>query len=154
MPRATTIERRIVDEALLALLVASVPQAEGNPFPVILVDDPLPTTEKYAILTPIPSGEILGGSLNAPETDVAVEYDVTCVGADRRQAQWAADKVRKIMVGTDAGGGLLYPLTVEGHGELWRSQEGPIGGVTVVSGVRQVVDSYRVGVTRIDDPEE
>ncbi len=151
MPDPVVVKRRVLDEAVLSVLDG---QAS---FPVMLGELAGLTDEeiedgKYAILTPIPSGEALGGPpLTAPDADQAIEYDVTAVGKDRRQAGWVADECRRILLSRSATGALLYAVSADGHSELDRSPAGPTGAVTLLDGIYQAVDSYRVSVSRIPD---
>lgn len=123
-------------------------------------DGKLDAPDPYIVVHPIESGSFeaesggsLGPPMTAPEADAALEYDVTSVGKDRRQAGWVADRARRVMTGRTATGALVVPLVVEGHHEMDRSSAGPIGAVTLLSGVYQAVDSYRVTVSRDDDPD-
>ncbi len=47
--------------------------------------------KKYCIVYPLPGG-MFDGSLGCPDDDASLIYQVTCVGADRPQCEWVADK--------------------------------------------------------------
>lgn len=148
---AAVIKRRKVDEGLLQLLV------EELQFEVGLVDPPeVARAEgaeenddlKYVILQPIEGGEFYGAPWTAPEQDVELPYQVTCVGVDWRMATWVADEVRRVMCARDAHGVLVHELTLEEHTVMDREQITPIGVPRLESGAYQVVDSYTVKVER------
>lgn len=142
-----TINRGDVDEAVHKLVDSNIRCRVGLiDIPEGAVDD---RSQGYAVVTPIPSGSYTDDSgqplsppLIAGEDAATVEYDVAAVGHDRRQAQWVATRVREIMLGP-------LPLEAHGHVEIGRSPAGPIGAVTLVDGVWQAVESYRVTVQRI-----
>jgi hypothetical protein len=140
----TTIKRRLVDEALLGMLVHELQ------FPVTFnrVPDNAHELQTYAVLTPIDSGETHGPPLAAPDADASLEYDITAVGQDDRQVSWVADQVRRVMLGRSASGSLLVDLIIEEHTAVDRWSPGPIGAPRLESGVYQAVDSYRLEVSR------
>ena len=138
------VKRRAVDEALFTMLQT----AAGTEFDVGLVD--LPTgSMKYALIEPVAAaGMFFGPPWAAPEADAGVGYNVLCVGADRRQAGWVADEVRRIICDRDGAGALVTTMTIVGHAVMDREQVGPIGAVQEITGVYQTHDQYRVKVSR------
>jgi hypothetical protein len=52
----------------------------------------------YVVVYPIPGGDTTGTLAN-PDDDVVLVYQVTCVGTDRRQAEWLADKAFALVAG-------------------------------------------------------
>lgn len=52
----------------------------------------------YVIVYPL-SGGTFDGTLGCPDDDAELVWQVTCVGADRRQCEWTADKVNGALVG-------------------------------------------------------
>lgn len=140
------VKRRNIDDAVLEMLTRALSFPVGFALVPEGVDFARP---KYAVLTPVDNtGETYGPPLAAPEADAALEYDVTSVGEDRRQAAWIADEVRRIMVGRNAHGAFLADLDAQGHYVDSREGVGVIGAPRLESGVWQVVDSYRVRVSR------
>lgn len=157
MPDLTTIRRGVVDDALHELLARKL--AELNPRVLCGLAE-LPegvdlAQPRYCIVTPIPGGILNGPPMTAPEADVTLNYDVTSVGGDRRQANWIAGQVRRVLAGRTTTGALTYPLVCRGHAELDRgSADGGIGAATLLRSVWQSVDSYLLTVSRVADGEE
>lgn len=145
------IVRRFVDEGVHALVNTNVR------FEVGLIDPPdvalsNPPADQYAIMYPIPGEGPYIPCLTGVESDVTLYYQVTSVGADRRQASWVADQVRRAWSDRDpATGAFIYECTVEDHIVQDRAAEG-IGAPALESGVYQVVDTYSVKVSRADAP--
>lgn len=144
---SSTIKRRLVDDAITEFLRTNV--QHGITVSFNRLPDNAHELEFYALIRPIDSGESHGPPLAAPDADVSLEYDITSVGQDDRQAAWVADDVRRVMLGRNPNGGLLFDLVIEEHtaGDRWAP--GPIGAPRLESGVYQTVDSYRVEVSRV-----
>jgi len=64
----------------------------------------------YAIVYSIEGGS-LSGSLANPQEDGEFVFQVQCVGGMRKQAQWLADKVRDVVLGTSSSPAVAVPLT-------------------------------------------
>ena len=143
----STIKRRLVDDAITDFVSTNV--QHGIVVAFNRLPDNAQSIETYAVIRPIDSGGTYGPPLAAPDADASLEYDITSVGQDDRQAAWVADDVRRVMLGRDPNGGLLLDLVIEEHtaGDRWAP--GPIGAPRLESGVYQVVDSYRVEVSRV-----
>lgn len=58
---------------------------------------PADGTLPYAVVTPLADGDY-DGPMNDWQADVAMEWQVTSVGATRSQAQWMQDKCRDAML--------------------------------------------------------
>lgn len=59
---------------------------------------PTGASEKYAVVYAIPGGNAYG-TLGARHDDAELIYQVTCVGKDRKQAEWVADKAMGLLAG-------------------------------------------------------
>lgn len=143
-----TVKRRLIDEAVHALLVAECPFPVGLATRPELVDPGEP--HKYVIVFPAASiGSAALGPNAAPEADIECAYDVRSHGKDRRQAQWVADFVRGVLFSRQPWGAPVHTFEFgEGHAEMGRSPMGGVGAATLTANVWQVVDSFVVTVTR------
>ncbi len=61
-------------------------------------------TAGYVVVYSLPGGSI-DGTLGAPNDDASVMYQLTSVGADRRQCEWVADRARQVILSA------VMPLT-------------------------------------------
>lgn len=105
------IERRLVTEALEALLAAAtgkpcgtgaLPLVEGRPA------EPPYTVVRSLTLT------LDGAPFTDLHEDSGTSYQVECVARSHAQAEWLADRVRTGVLGRDARGAWLHALTVPG----------------------------------------
>ena len=55
-----------------------------------------PTGAGYVVVYSIAGGETMG-SVDAPRSDAAANFQVTSVSSDPRQARWLVDKVRSLL---------------------------------------------------------
>lgn len=105
------VSQRLHTDGVIAALEAvdelNVGDATGK-------DLPLP----YAVVYAIPGGDS-SGTLERPDEDAELVYQVTCVGKSRRQAEWAVDK---------AMSALLDGFAVEGR-EITRVWVDSFGGI-------------------------
>jgi len=91
----------------------------------------------YVVVHPMPGGTA-EGTLAAPNVDAAVDYQFTCVGANRAQAEELADDVRAVI--------LAAALTVANREVIHRRLDflgGAIRDDTVQPAVYMVPDRYR-----------
>lgn len=142
MPRLAPVQ--LFTNALLDMLAAEMRVGDH--------EVPKDRTFPYSILyqlddAPPPDGPVLTG----PEEDLAIGFQITSVGSGRKQAQWQADRVRRVMVGRNSEGGLLFPLPiVAGWTVAGRLGAAP-GGVAVEGSAPtllfQVPDRYTLHVT-------
>lgn len=73
----------------------------------IPADRTLPYVILYQISdAPLPTGPELTG----PEEDASIGFQITSVGSGRKQAQWQADKIRRLLVGRATDGSLMSTL--------------------------------------------
>lgn len=79
------------DEHTQALL--SVLQATGRPVGDAVA--PPAASAPYVVL--YPQSGTRGGPIADPDADAALTYQFTCVGRDRRGAQWLADRVADVV---------------------------------------------------------
>lgn len=148
----STVIRETCDTAVGAFWDANVP------FDVGLVDAPpnwvnaVPTDVEnfqYAIVTPLPSDGPYVRCLTGVENEVELRYNVLSVGADRRQATWVADQMRKVWSDREpVQGNFVNVLTITSHVVMDRGQAGEFGAPQLESGLYQVVDTYYVRVSR------
>lgn len=101
-----------VDAVLAALAGAGLTVGDGG------APATVPSSRRYAVVYPDP-GQVLTESLADSRTDLALWFQVTCVGPTAEQARWVANKVRSV---------LFSPLSVSGRA-LWRAEE--LGGPPV-----------------------
>lgn len=144
---------RITDAVEVALTTALNPSPPAVPYPVGTVNAPPGITDgagkvnkPHAIIQPIPSGTI-SGDLDEPDGMPTLEYQVTYIGLNRKQAEWMADEGRDVMIERTAGGQFMHGITPVGSYVVDRSVA-LYGGVTSeVPGTYTVVDSYYLVVT-------
>src|SRR5580765_6019273 len=95
--------------------------------------------EAYTILFPI-GGGMTTGTLRNPDEVAASVYQLSCVGATRRQAEWLADHHRNVLLAT--------PLTVTGRKVMLVRFEAFLGtmreDVVGQPPIFQTVDRYRI----------
>jgi hypothetical protein len=58
---------------------------------------------RYCVVYPIPGGS-LDGTLEDPNEDAELVFQVTCVGTTREQAEWVSDKVLGLLTGMTVAG--------------------------------------------------
>lgn len=96
----------------------------------------------YVVVHPMPGGTA-DGTMSAPNTDVAADYQFTCVGATRAQAEEIADDVRAVL--------LPAALTMAGTRAVIHRRLDFLGGAirddTVQPAVWFVPDRYRIFTT-------
>jgi hypothetical protein len=141
----TIIEPDLVTTAILTMLNAALP------FEVY--DHAAPTSRAfpYAVLYKIPGGASWGPWLYDPDADRTMVYQVDGVGQRRDQAEWAAGKIDRVMVGR-VNGQFEYPLALPGSVALCDRMRTELGGGVEVEGLQPnwtftVPNRYEVSVT-------
>lgn len=107
MPPTTSVDRRPVTSAIVAMLAA----AHGRP--VGDGEAPADTTLPYSVVFEVPGGGFEGPAFAAPDADAAFVYQVTSVGERRDQAGWMADQNRRALLGRDAAGVFVHAIASE-----------------------------------------
>lgn len=148
------MKRVRITDAFEAMLVAGFnPAPPAVPYPVGTVNAPPGITDgagkvnkPHVIIHPIPSGTI-SGDLDDPDGMPTLEYQVTYIGLNRKQAEWMASTGQEIITGRTVGGQFMHGITpVEGY--VVDRSVALNGGVTSeVPGTYTVVDSYYLVVT-------
>jgi len=101
-------------------------------------------TRLYYVLFPIAgaSGE---SSTRDPYELVTVEFQLRAVALNRKQAEWASEQARIVMVGRTTSGGFAFPMTPQGSGFVVDRSVALFGGVTSdAPGTFEVNDSFYV----------
>ncbi|MFD5878503.1 hypothetical protein [Streptomyces yangpuensis] len=105
------IERRIVTDALAALLGT----ATGKPCGIGAL--PLvggkPAETPYTVLRSL-TLSLAGAPFTDLHEDASTHYQVDCIARQHTQAEWLADRVRTGVLGRDAAGQWLRPLSIPG----------------------------------------
>ncbi len=141
------VKRYLVDEAVAELLRSNVRDGLDVGVGVLPVDDDV-VPAKYVVLYPVPGGGVTGPDAT-PEADVRLWYQATCVGVDRRQTQWVADEVARVLFSRGRPGNLAFPLVLgDGLVEMGRSAPAGRGAATFLEGVWQTIEQIEVVVTR------
>lgn len=84
----------------------------------------------HCIVYLIPGGGFSGPILSAPDADVSLILQVTSVGKQRRQAQWMADLVRRVVLARTSSGAFQVQLdSPVGWAVIDRRPVGGPGGV-------------------------
>jgi hypothetical protein len=109
MPPQLASFRTHTDAVVLALRTAELTVFDAAP-PALDVDGggadwgwqgPRPGAgqfKPYVIVYPL-SGGIFDGTLGCPDDDASLTWQLTCVGAVRRQCEWMADRALAALVG-------------------------------------------------------
>lgn len=108
----TLPKARLVTDALLTVLSSApvligdgeTPAGGGYPG-----GNPLKAFVPYANLHPL-AGGVTGGSLERPDDDARIIYQVTSVGSTREQAEWVSDETQDVL--------LSLPVSVDGRDVL------------------------------------
>ena len=105
--------------------------------------DPQHPDLPYGVLYTI--GTTGSGPWADPDVDLEVIIQLTCVGFNRKQAQWMSDQARDVLVGRQAGD-FAHAMDPQGFSVAHRWTSGL--GATVRSGDRlfEVPDTYRIKV--------
>lgn len=85
------LSQRAHTDAVIATL-------ETFDLPVGDAEKPAGDHDRYCVVYPVPGGD-LGGTLEEPDDDAELVYQVTCVGTTREQAEWVADKAIGLLDG-------------------------------------------------------
>lgn len=138
---------RLLDDAVLAALRSGSgrPIADGrfadddDPAVALATGDPrtIRAAAPWGLLFPLDGGT-RSGPMSDPHADAVCAYQVTCVGADRHQARWMADKVTSVVESA--------AITPTGLTVTYRDLEQP-GGVTPEGIVWNAFVRFRLWVT-------
>lgn len=139
------LERLIGDETGKAVGVARVPYTLNGQAPAF----------PYVIIFPMRRGLLYGPPMSDnPWSLVEAPYQFKCVGATDEQAEWMADKVREVILGRDAFGGLLNTISLDGAAVIDRRPDGISPGPLSVDGTMFSVDDEYVFVVETDVESE
>lgn len=134
---------------LTANVRTMVAAATGRPCYNHKVTDEDPSIP-YVILFTIPGGRYYGPVWVAPETDVDVVYQASCVGVRHDQAEWLMDRVRAGFLDRDAAGVFVQALAAPtGWKVIDRSSYGGAGpgGVEESGVLQQGVERFVISLT-------
>lgn len=74
------------------------------------IPDGVTPTYPYVVGFQVEGGGFSGPPLADPEADIRIAFQWDAVGKQRNQAQWARDRVAKVMVARTGTGALVVPL--------------------------------------------
>jgi hypothetical protein len=140
------VRRRYVDEALVTMLDAQIPNLAvglGEAPAGIDVSDP---NVLYVVVFPLNTGGTTTGPPANSEADADLDYDIRSIaglGAGRSRCQWASDEVRRCLFTRSDWGEPSFALAITKHVDIDRSPNGSIGAATLLAGVWQATDSPR-----------
>jgi hypothetical protein len=69
----------------------------------------------YCIVYPLPGGDSFG-TLQNPNEDADLPFQVTCVGVSRKQAEWVADQTLTLLGGLSVAGRAIVLVTLDSFG--------------------------------------
>lgn len=76
----------------------------------------------YVVVYPIPGGRT-SGTLDEPDADAELIYQVTCIGSTREQAQWLVDKVLGLLDTFDVADRYIPRVALEEHAGIQRDDQ-------------------------------
>lgn len=85
-------------------------------------EKPEGATVPYCVVYPIPGGG-LSGTIDDPNEDGELVYQVTCVGETREQAEWAVDKTLGLLEGISVAGRYIARVLVDSMPGIRREDE-------------------------------
>lgn len=114
-------------DLVTAGVVVAIELAVG--FPIFADEAPSNQALPFGVVTPLGPSWIGGRPFSSdPTSDCRYTVQVTCVGANCEQAEWAISKVRTGLLGQAENGDFEVPIAVAGGSVTWRewqSADGP-----------------------------
>lgn len=139
------IDREEVTDAVITAL-ATIGKPVGD-MTAPVDSDGMPLDLPYSIVYPVLGGDSEGPAWVEPDAIFHFHYQISSVGVTRRQAEWLADRVRRVMLERDGGGRFVTAIAPTGMSVLDRRIAFTPAGVEREVSLYSVPEAFIVTVT-------